>query len=230
MKVLTSCFIGSSELQKLALQHLTKGSNSIKLLESYKSVMKSMDDLSIFNVGVIFLSIDSVNDINFEVFKHINHNTQVIIISSKPNYALKAFDYSVTDYLLYPFTKERFDKSIEKARKKSKYLKDFNDENILIVKSSLKEVKLYFNEIKWVEALGDYVKIVTKRKNVIVLSSMKAFISRLPEGQFLRIHKSYIVNLEMVNRYNHKIIEIDGYELPLSRTKNLELDEILNFT
>ncbi len=229
MEILTSCFIGSSVLQKAALQQIIKGYTDFKLLACYKSVMKSMDDLSIFNVDVMFLSIDSVNDINFEVFKHISRNTQVVLISSKPDFALKAFDYSVTDYLLFPFTDERFEKAVEKVRNKSKFLKKNNDENTIIVKSNLKEVKLYFNEIKWVEALGDYVKIVTERKNVIVLSSMKAFIKRLPTNQFLRIHKSYIVNLEMVSRYNHKIVEINGYELPLSRTKNLELDEILNF-
>ena len=85
-----------------------------------------------------------------------------------------------------------------------------------------------FNNIKWIEAMGDYIKIVTQDNNYVVLSSMKAFISRLPENQFMRIHKSYIINIKKVINHNNNNIFMDGKLLPLSRNQKLTFRE--NFT
>lgn len=77
-------------------------------------------------------------------------------------------------------------------------------------------------------ALGDYVKLVTEENSLVVLSTMKAFEQELPEGKFLRIHKSYIVNLDKVDRFNSKNVEVGAYEIPLSRNKKSELVDALN--
>lgn len=227
MKILSCCFIGVPDIQKKLLKKHIEKDNRLQLRKNFKSVMRAIDDLDSLNVDLIFLSIDSANDINFQVMNHINQKTQVIIISTRPDFAMKAFEYEITDYLLFPFPKERFDKALAKVRSRKKFLREFSVENFIVVKSNLKEVIVFLREIKWVEALGDYVKIVTNERNIIVLSSLKSFNAKLPGNQFLRVHKSYIVNLEMISFYNHKLIEIDGYELPLSRTRKLELDEIL---
>ena len=83
------------------------------------------------------------------------------------------------------------------------------------------------NDIKWVEALGDYVKVVTNDQSYVVLSTMKAFEKKLPEGRFLRIHKSYIVSLEKIDRFNSKNVEVGTVEIPLSRNKKSTLIEAL---
>ena len=78
--------------------------------------------------------------------------------------------------------------------------------------------------------MGDYVKVVTKNKNYMVLSTMKSFLSKLPEGQFVRIHKSYIVNLDKVNYFTSKDVNTDGKMLPLSRNqKNIFKDSYLKY-
>jgi DNA-binding LytR/AlgR family response regulator len=79
-----------------------------------------------------------------------------------------------------------------------------------------------------VEALGDYVKIVTQERKLIVLSSMKAFLEKLPQDKFLRIHKSYIVNIEKIEMYNHAHVQVKDKRLPISRNNNLALDKLLN--
>ena len=81
------------------------------------------------------------------------------------------------------------------------------------MKSNLKKRKVYIKDIKWIEALGDYVKLVTEENSLVVLSTMKAFEKELPEGKFLRIHKSYIVNLDKVDRFNSKNVEVGAYEI-----------------
>ena len=84
--------------------------------------------------------------------------------------------------------------------------------------------------MRYIEALGDYVKLVTEHDALVVLSTMKAFEQLLPSDRFLRIHKSYIVNLDKVERYNSKVIELDKEQLPLSRNRKAELAEALAAT
>ena len=107
---------------------------------------------------------------------------------------------------------------------------DFNEEDgeHIFVKSNLKKRKVYIKDIKWVEALGDYVKVVTDEASLVVLSTMKAFEGELPEGKFLRIHKSYIVSLDKIDRFNSKSVEVGSFEIPLSRNKKTQLADALN--
>ena len=84
--------------------------------------------------------------------------------------------------------------------------------------------------MRYIEALGDYVKMVTEHDSLVVLSTMKAFEALLPKDRFLRIHKSYIVNLDKVERYNSKVIELDKEQLPLSRNRKADLVEALAAT
>ena len=112
----------------------------------------------------------------------------------------------------------------------SKLKLDFNetDGEHIFVKSNLKKRKVYIKDIKWIEALGDYVKVVTEENSLVVLSTMKAFEKELPEDKFLRIHKSYIVNLDKIDRFNSKNVEVGAYEIPLSRNKKTQLVDALN--
>src|SRR5690606_31335210 len=96
------------------------------------------------------------------------------------------------------------------------------------VKCNLKKRKVVLNDIKWIEGLGDYIKLVTDEANIVILSTMKSIVQRLPEDKFLRIHKSYIVNLEKVEKFNSKNVGIGGRLIPLSRNKKAELAEALN--
>ena len=102
------------------------------------------------------------------------------------------------------------------------------DEEHIFVKSNLKKRKVILNDIKWIEALGDYIKLVTDEANIVILSTVKSFEKQLPAEKFLRIHKSYIVNLEKVEKFNSKNVEVSGRSIPLSRNKKTELAEALS--
>jgi len=97
----------------------------------------------------------------------------------------------------------------------------------LYIKSNLKKRKVYTKDIKWVEALGDYVKVVTSSSNLIVLSSLRNFEKKLPRNKFLRIHKSYIINLDRIDNLSNKTVEIESDLIPVSRNKKAELEKML---
>jgi two-component system, LytTR family, response regulator len=162
----------------------------------------------------------------------LTHKPQIIFVTGKTKYAFKAFDYDAVDYLRKPIAKDRFLNAVHKAivNHKLKNEEGFDDEDFIFVKSNLKKRKVFLSELRYIEALGDYVKMVTEHDSLVVLSTMKAFENLLPEGRFLRIHKSYIVNVEKVERYNSKQIELDNQQLPLSRNRKADLIEALAAT
>ena len=155
-------------------------------------------------------------------------NSQIIFITGKTEYALKAFDYDATDFLHKPITPERFKTAVSKALDYHKLKSEATPEDYIFVKSNLKKFKIAVNDIFWIEALGDYVKIVTNNEPVIVLSTMKAFSEKLTAYSFLRTHKSYIVNLNKISGFDSKTLKINNESLPLSRTKKAMLAEALD--
>jgi two-component system LytT family response regulator len=168
----------------------------------------------------------------FDLLDDLIDKPQIIFVTGKTKYAFKAFDYDAIDYLRKPISKERFLNAVHKAvtNYKLKNEDGFDEEDFIFVKSNLKKRKVFLNELRYIEALGDYVKLVTEHDSLIVLSTMKAFEALLPKERFLRIHKSYIVNLDKVVRYNSKVIELDKEELPLSRNRKTDLVEALAAT
>lgn len=228
--VLNCAVIDDSAIQRLSILDLVENHPSLKLVAEYNSTLEAKNGLNNNPVNLIFLNIEMPVLNGFELIDALNNKPQVIFVTSKTEYAYKAFIYNATDFLHKPVTKERFNISVDKAVERHKLTLELNKEDgeHIFVKSNLKKRKVYIKTIKWIEALGDYVRIVTKENNLVVLSTMKSFEKELPENKFLRIHKSYIVNLDMIDRFDSKNVEIGTYEIPLSRNKKTKLLDALN--
>ncbi len=221
--------VDDSTLQRMAVAKLIKNHSSLSLVAEYSNAIEAKNGLKSENVDLIFLDVEMPIVSGFDLLESLNEPPQVILVTGKAEYALKAFDYDVTDYLQKPITTDRFEASVKRAIEKFKLenISKEDDEHIF-VKSNLKKRKVYLNEINWVEALGDYIKLVTDEANIVVLSTMKSFEKELPAERFLRIHKSYIVNLGKVEKFNSKNVEVNGKQIPLSRNKKQDLAEALN--
>lgn len=222
--------VDDSAIQRLSIVKLIENHSSLNLIAEYSSALETKNGLNTHKVDLIFLDIEMPVLNGFELLDVLNNKPQIIFVTGKTEYAFKAFNYDATDYLQKPITRERFNVAVEKALEQHRLKLDFNeaDGEHIFVKSNLKKRKVYIKDIKWIEALGDYVKLVTEENSLVVLSTMKAFEQELPEGKFLRIHKSYIVNLDKVDRFNSKNVEVGAYEIPLSRNKKSELVDALN--
>lgn len=221
--------VDDSTLQRMAVAKLIKNHPLLTLVAEYSNAIEAKNGLKSENVDLIFLDVEMPIVSGFDLLESLNEPPQVILVTGKAEYALKAFDYDVTDYLQKPITIDRFEASVKRAIDKFKLenISKEDDEHIF-VKSNLKKRKVYLNEINWVEALGDYIKLVTEEANIVVLSTMKSFEKELPAERFLRIHKSYIVNLGKVEKFNSKNVEVNGKQIPLSRNKKQDLAEALN--
>jgi len=225
---LRSIIVDDSSMQRIAVAKLVNNHPNLALVAEYSNAIEAKNGLKNNDIDLIFLDIEMPIINGFDLLESLDNPPQVILITGNPDYALKAFDYAVTDYLYKPITMDRFDISVKRAVANFEQMhKVKEDEGYIFVKSNLKKRKVVLNDIKWIEALGDYIKLVTNEGNIVILSTMKSFAEQLPEDKFLRIHKSYIVNLEKVEKFNSKNVEVDGRQVPLSRNKKSELADAL---
>ncbi|PKP24611.1 MAG: DNA-binding response regulator [Bacteroidetes bacterium HGW-Bacteroidetes-2] len=230
-KVILNCaIVDDSSLQRLSIVRLVQNHPSLNLVAEYNNAIEAKMGLMNNAIDLIFLDIEMPILSGFDLLDDLNQKPQIIFVTGKTKYAFKAFDYDAVDYLRKPITKERFLSSVHKAitNYKLKNEEGFDDEDFIFVKSNLKKRKVFLNELKYIEALGDYVKLVTDHESLVVLSTMKSFATLLPIERFMRIHKSYIVNLDKVERYNSKTVEIEKELLPLSRNRKAQLVEALS--
>lgn len=225
---LTCIIVDDSTTQRLAVSKLVSTNKNLTLLAEYSNAIEAKQGIKKEEVDLIFLDVEMPIINGFDFLESLTKSPQIILITSKPDYALKAFDYNITDYLQKPISPARFEIAVKRAvdRYEQKH-GIYEDEEHIFVKSNLKKRKVFLNKIKWIEALGDYVKLVSDDGNIIVLSTLTSFESELPKDKFLRIHKSYIINLEKVEKFNGKNVEVEGKLLPLSRHKRHYLEQAL---
>jgi two-component system, LytTR family, response regulator len=233
--ILNCIVVDDNSTQRLDTLRLVNNHTSLSLVGKFTTKNEAKKFLLTNSVDLIILEINlSISD-GFELLDVYHNNFDLttpsfIITSEDTSHAFKAFEYNVVDYLEKPVFKKRFDEAIAKTVLKAKMKENLHDSDgeHIFVKSNLKKRKIYINQIKWIEALGDYVKLITNNKSFVILSTMKAFENELPKGMFLRIHKSYIVNLKKVERYDNKHVEIEKMKLPLSRTRKAQLSQALD--
>ncbi len=221
--------VDDSAIQRLSIVKLIESHPSLNLIAEYSSALETKNGLSNNKVDLIFLDVEMPILNGFELLDVINKRPQIIFVAGKTEYAFRAFNYDATDFLQKPIDVDRFQIAVKKAVEQHKLKSELNktESEHIFVKSNLKKRKVYIKDLKWVEALGDYVKLVTEDTSLIVLSTMKAFEKQLPANKFLRIHKSYIINLDRIDRFNSKIIEIGIHKIPISRNKKAKLVEAI---
>jgi two-component system, LytTR family, response regulator len=227
---LNTIVVDDSSIQRITIAKLISEHSNLRLGGDFSNALEAKSYITNNHVDLIFLDIEMPHITGFDLLDGLKIKPLIVFITSKADYAVKAFEYSALDFLQKPIKKERFLVSVKKALEMHQLKHDqIHDDHgpHLIIKSNLKKIKVYTSHIKWVEAFGDYIKVVTYEDTFLVLSTMKAFESELPKDNFLRIHKSYIINLDKVERFNSKQVEIDSEKIPLSRNKKEEIITIL---
>lgn len=222
--------VDDSAIQRMTITKLVNESPNLHLVGDYANALEAKNCINHHEVDLIFLDIEMPLINGFDLLDGMKVKPQIIFITSKADYAVKAFDYEATDFLQKPISKERFLKAVKKALELHQLRNDSSEDlgEAIIIKSNLKKLKIYTSKIKWVEAFGDYIKIITDDENHLVLSTMKSFESELPQGKFVRVHKSYIVNVERVEKFNSKFAEIGNTKIPISRNKKDVISEAIS--
>jgi len=217
--------VDDSSIQRMIITKLVNNHPNLHLIGDFSNAIEARSCMSIQNVDLIFLDIEMPVISGFDFLDGLKTKPQIIFITSKAEYAMKAFDYDATDYLQKPISVERFNASVKRAMDFHSLKKENQEEEgeHIFIKSNLKKMKVFTSKIKWIEAFGDYVKVVTEEDSNLVLSTMKSFEKDLSKDKFIRVHKSYIINIDKVERFNSRFAEIGITKIPLSRNKKEDL-------
>jgi len=194
--------IDDDKLSRRIVEEFVNKTEGLTLVESYETAVNAINVLKDeeTDIHLIFLDIEMPDMSGIDFLDTLNNLPQIIIISSKEKYALNAFEYDVTDYLLKPITYSRFYKAVEKAlaRFNKNKLDSIGKDEIFIKKSS-SLVRLKYKDILWVEALENYVIFNTYNDKYTIHFTMKAIEQKLPSTKFTRVHRSFIVNTSSIN-------------------------------
>jgi DNA-binding LytR/AlgR family response regulator len=228
--------------ESLALDLLEDNIRKVSFLElagRCRSGFEAMEFLQKGDIDLLFLDIQMPDISGIQFLKSLPVKPLVIFTTAFEKYALEGFELDVIDYLLKPFSFERFLKAVNKAqeflamqKKISPATRDPEKKvpEFLFVKADYKLVKLEIQEIQYIEGLKDYIKIYCGEKPLITLLSMKAIEEKLPPSDFLRIHRSYIVNLKKIRFVQRNTITIGNKAIPIGDNYREHFFNVINYT
>lgn len=216
------CIIVDDE--KLAVDLMENNISKVPFLQLAAKFTNPYDALNFLRehpVDLLFIDIEMPGLTGLEMLSSIKHQMQVVIVSAYQQYAIAGFNLDVTDYLLKPVSFERFLKACLKCQQNfsapSKIRTAVGEDDYFFVSVDYAQIKIRCWQIIYIEAMRDYVKIFLKNeKPVVTRMSLKTIESRLDNNQFLRIHKSFIVNSASITSLRKGFVVVEGSELPLS--------------
>lgn len=179
-------------------------------------------------VDLIFLDVEMPGATGFDLMDRLVYTPQVILTTSKTEYAYNAFQYNVTDYLKKPFTYQRFLEAIQKVQKKSEQDGSPSEQDHLFIKADGKLIRLKNDEILYIESMGDYVKFVTHEKKYISHNTIKNLETKVNPQRFLKVHRSYIVNLSRIDDIQENVLFIKGNMIPISKAHRARVMQKIN--
>lgn len=204
---------------------------SLQLLGTFSDPIEAMSFLNSTSVDVIFLDIHLPKLSGIAFLKSITHPPKVILTTAFPDYALESYDLDVVDYLLKPFSFQRFVKAVSKLSFKDRETKETSNSNevsakSLFLKSGHEYIKIDIDQISHINSDADYTDVYYADKKFISSESLKYWEDILKKHGFIRVHKSHIVNLKMVEKIaKNQIYLITKVQVPIGRTYKKTLDE-----
>ena len=214
-----SCIIIEDE--PLALERTMSFVNKVPFLDlgaTFDNALEGLSYLKSNQVDVLFLDINMDELTGIELLESSNISSQVIITTAYQQYALKGYELNVTDYLLKPFTFNRFLQAVNKAEEKLSVFKEDKEAEFIFVKTENRLEKVNFDDIIYIEGMRDYRRIHMVDKRIMTLQNFKDLEQLIPSHMVCRVHKSYMVSLSKIDSVERSRINISGQKIPISDT------------
>jgi DNA-binding LytR/AlgR family response regulator len=218
------------------LRKFCEKSDLVEVKGHFLNVSDALEFLDRERVDLLFLDVEMPGANGFELLDSLTYSPMIILTTSKTEYAFNAFQYHVNDYLKKPFTYKRFLESIGKLQQQSAEtlaaqqtpITQTADSEFLFIKADDKLTKIRKDDILFLESMRDYVKFVTQAKSYITYSTLKNMEEKLDGQTFLKVHRSYIVNLSKIDDIRGNTIYILGNQIPIGKGHKEDLEARLN--
>ena len=233
-----NCIVIDDELMsRMILKKVCEQVEELKLVGEFSNAIQAIKFLNSNKVDAIFLDIHMPDFTGIDLLQTLKNPPKIVLTTSDRNFAVEAFEYDfVVDYIVKPIELSRFEKSVKKitaARAKDSSTTPVaqdqtTDVNTLYVNIDRRLVKIDIPSIYVVEAKGDYIKVKTEEKSYIVHSPLKKIEEKLPSKSFLKVHRSYIININKIIDIEDNSVLIKQDIVPVSRSNRNELKRRLN--
>ena len=229
--------IDDEETARTIIAQLCSQVDGLNLVEEFPNAIQAIKYLNQNEVDLIFLDIHMPDFTGFDFIETIKNPPKIILTTSDANFAIQAFEYDcIVDYLVKPITLPRFEKAIQKAENSAIVNKtsivddkvELSSGNDLYVNIDRRLIKIDIPSIYLIEAKGDYINVKTEDKNYTVHSTLKKIEDKLPLELFLKVHRSYIINIKKIIDIEDNSVLIKRDVIPVSRSNRPELMKRLN--
>ena len=210
------------------IENFSNKTDIISLQKTFTQPKEALYYMSTFPVDLLFLDIQMPSVSGIEFLAKSEQKTLIIFTTAYSEYAVAGFNLNAVDFLLKPFTYERFLQAIEKAEKifSSQQQSNFQDPTCFFVRANYSLVKIVYDDIEYIEGLDDYVKIhVTGQSPIVTRLTMKNILEKLPQKDFIRIHRSFIIPVKRVEKMRKNMVMVSGKELPIGVNYKNVLEE-----
>ncbi len=214
-----TCIIVEDEpLAQERLKSYVEKTDGLQLLLIADNGKDALDFLNKNRTDLIFLDINMPELSGLDIIEKNNPAAEIIITTAYDEFAVKGFELNVTDYLLKPFSFERFLQGVEKARLSILSKAKQNEKPFLFVKTEYRLEKIYFKDLWYIEGMRDYRKLITSSKPIMTLQTFRDFEKQVPPDILCRVHKSYMVSVDQIDSIEKNEISIHGKRIPISET------------
>ena len=222
--------VDDDELSRGILEGLISDTSSLELVASCDDPIKAFNIIKESKIDLLFLDIEMPKMDGISMLKALSPLPQVILVTSHDEYAVESYEYDVTDFVKKPISTARFLKAVEKANKR------FNTDaslfttkgETIFIKSDSKLVQINTHKIFWIEALGNYMRVITEDGKYTILSTMKDVANKLPSDEFVRVHRSFIVRLDKIESIEDNYIVINNNQINIGKAYKEGLSGKLN--
>jgi len=208
--------------------------SNLKLVKNCYNAFEAISFLNTNAVDLIFLDINMPKLTGFDFLRTLANPPHIIVCSAYSEFAIDGYAFNITDYLLKPFSFERFLSAVNKVNPPEQktpeiHINQNNDSKNerIFLKDSKKHYQVKLNEILYVEAFGNYVKVFLDDKTIITHQTLSHFNTVLSKNEFVQVHKSFIVAIQHINLIEGNLIHIDTYKIPISKTYKMNVNQFL---
>jgi len=222
---MANCLIVDDEpLSRDVLRKYISDVKDLQLIAECSNAVEASHQLNLTQIDIIFLDINMPGLSGISFARSLTVSPLIVFTTAYPEYAVEGFELDATDYLVKPYPFERFLKAVNKALERlSASNGQAAEEGKILIKADKKLYAIKFSEILLIEGQGDYIRIRTPGENLVVHDTIKNFLASLPEKEFMRIHKSFVVNLKSIEYIEGNQVRIGEHTLPVSPVHREEL-------
>lgn len=234
---LTCAIVDDDEVSRTLIARFAEKAEFLTVEGSYQNPEDALKAIGQEPVDILFLDIEMPEMTGIDLIGALETKPYIILITSREEYAIKAFELEVTDYILKPFNYSRFIKAVNKVKELAKTgvaeaplpaNGTATEAKELYVKHQSRYVKVPYRSIQWVEAIGDYVEIHTDERKYTIHTTMKTVESKLPASIFARVHRSYIVRLDAIAEIEDNTLSLGKKLIPIGKSYRDALMATLN--